>query len=271
MEISTTSFRLIALSAIMLTISSATFAQRGRDRHYHSGYYAVRPHVSVGIGYRPYYGYRPAVRPHVYYRPAYRLPYRYLHYGPAFGFRINVLPFGYSGFFIGADPYYYYNGIYYRPYNSGGYTVVKPPLGANVKHLPTGAKATVIDGQKYFELGGTFYQERISADNKVTYEVVGTEGVLNTTNADADDEETTETPAPAEPSAKANTAPAPQVATNEATASTVSKLPEGCKPVTINDQKFYVSPDGTYYQEVVDGNNVTSYKIAGSSSAEPQQ
>ena len=91
-----------------------------------------------------------------------------------------MLPFGYDPFFIGNNPFYYYQGIYYRPYSSGGYEIVAPPLGATVKHLPAGAKATVINGQKYYELGGTFYQEEITGKDKLEYVVVGTNGVINT-------------------------------------------------------------------------------------------
>lgn len=251
---------------VALLLSTLIFAQSSRSRHSRNyGYYSPRPRVSIGIGVGPYYNYRPVARPRIYYRPAYRLPYRYNHYGPAFGIRINVLPFGYSRFYIGSDPFYYYDGIYYRPYKSGGYVVTQPPLGAMVKHLPAGAKTTVIDGQKYFELGGTFYQERVTANNKLRYEVVGTDGVLNTTNADVDEDD--EAPAPPAGVQPGNdNANAPALKNNSETAplkgSMVSQLPDGCTSVNINDQKYFVSPTGTYYQPVTEG-NTTSYKVAG--------
>lgn len=251
--------RSLAMLSVSLLLSTLLFAQSSRGRNYRGrAYYPPRTHVSIGSGYNPYYNYRPVTRPRIYYRPAYRLPYRYSHYGPAFGVRINVLPFGYSRFFIGNDPFYYYDGIYYRPYKSGGYQVAQPPLGAIVKKLPSGAKTTVIDGQKYYELGGTFYQERVTSNNKLRYEVVGTDGVLNTTNADADDEE--ETPVQAPPT----TAQAQPNSNGAAPANgaVVSQLPTGCTAVNINQQKFYVSPEGVYYQEINTG-NTTSYKVAG--------
>jgi len=256
--------RSLAMLGASLLLSTLIFAQSNRGRNYKNrGYYTPRTHVSIGFGYNPYYNYRPVARPRIYYRPAYRLPYRYSHYGPAFGIHISVLPFGYSRFFIGNDPFYYYDGIYYRPYKTGGYVVAQPPLGAIVKHLPSGAKTTVIDGQKYYELGGTFYQERVTANNKLRYEVVGTDGVLNTTNADADDED--DTPVQAPPAA----APV-QPNNNNSNSSTgpvngvvVSQLPEGCTAVNINQQKYYVSPEGVYYQQIIEG-NTTSYKVAGS-------
>jgi hypothetical protein len=204
-------------------------------------------------------------RPRVYYRPAYRLPYRYNHYGPAFGISIGVLPFGYSQFFIGNNPFYYYDGIYYRPGNSGGYVVTQPPLGAMVKKLPSGAKVTVIDGQKYYVLGGTFYQEKITENNKLRYEVVGTDGVLNTDNADVQDEDEVAVQPAMPPAAGHSNTAAP------ADGSMVSQLPPGCTSLVLNQQKYYVSPSGVYYQEMTDANNTISYKVAGAASTSAVQ
>ncbi|MEP7143118.1 MAG: DUF6515 family protein [Ferruginibacter sp.] len=257
MKISTNAFRLMAALCFMLILSSGVDAQNNRSRR-HGNYYGSRPRVSVGIGINPHYDYRPALRPRIYYHPPYRLPYRYGHFGPAFGLRIGILPFGYSQFFIGGDPYYYNDGIYYRPYSSGGYTVTAPPLGAMVKHLPSGTKVSVIDGQKYYVIGGTFYQERTSSNNKVRYEVVGTDGVLNTTNADADedDNDTTQAPPPAQGN---NNSPAPVEGT------IVNQLPAGSTAIIISQQKYYLSPAGVYYEEMMDANNKVSYKVAGTS------
>jgi Family of unknown function (DUF6515) len=257
MKTSKNAFRLFAVLGFMLILSPGIYAQNGRN-HRHGNYYGSRPHVYIGIGINPYYNYRPVARPRIYYHPPYRLPYHYPHYGPAFGLRLSILPFGYSQFFIGGNPYYYYDGIYYRSYPGGGYTVTPPPLGAMVKHLPSGAKVAVIDGQKYYVLGGTFYQERMTANNKVRYEVVGTDGVLNTTNADAEDDDNDAAQAPAQGN---NNAPAP------AEGSIVNQLPPGSTAVIISQQKYYLSPAGTYYEEVIDGNNKVSYKVAGTTAS----
>lgn len=258
MKTSKYAFSLIAAMGITLILADEIYAQnnRGRndwDRRY-GNYHAPRPRVSIGIGYNPYLSFRPVSKPRIYYRPAYRLPYRYVHYGPAFGIRVSVLPLGYSRFYIGNDPFYYHQGIYYRPYKTGGYTVTQPPLGAIVKQLPSGAKVTVIDGQKYYELGGAFYQERITANNKLRYEVVGTDGVLNTTNADDDDDVLPPGPQ------SSNTNPVPL------NGSVVTQLPAGCSAIFINQQKYYISTSGIYYQEVTEGNSI-SYKVAGSAAA----
>ncbi len=245
-------FRLILMLAIMLSFSSVVSAQRGRhynnnyDRHYgynnHNAYHYSPVRITTPYYYsRPNYYYRPVYRPH-YYRPVYRLPH-FIHYGPAFGFHISILPFGYSTIYLGRSPYYYNEGVYYRPYANGGYEVTAPPLGAEVSRLPAGAKITVIDGEKYYEVGGTFYQEEVSSDNRLKYKVVGTDGVLNTgSNAQA------------APSVNNNVAPV--------TGSRVDQLPEGSKVVLINNQKYYLSADGVYYQEVIEGNSV-KYEVTG--------
>jgi hypothetical protein len=133
----------------------------------------------------------------------YQQGYFYRPYGsvyqivpPPFGITISTLPFGYMSFFMGPNPYYYFNGIFYRPY-SNQYQVVAPPLGAVVNKLPSGSKVKVIDGQKYYEQNGTFYKEEIDANNKLSYRVVGTDGVLNTnpdnTNPNNKEENPTDT------------------------------------------------------------------------------
>ena len=92
---------------------------------------------------------------------------------------------------MGPNPYYYFNGIFYRPH-ANQYQVVAPPLGAVVNKLPSGAKVRVIDGQKYYEQNGTFYKEEVDQNNRLSYKVVGTDGVLNT-NPDNKEENTTDT------------------------------------------------------------------------------
>jgi hypothetical protein len=223
----------------------------------------IGPNNYRPVGYRPNYGYYN----HGYYG---RVRFPFIHYGPSFGFRCSILPFGFYGFYIGGYPYYYYEGIYYRPYQNGGYEVIAPPLGARVTRLPRGARVRIIDGQKYYELGGTFYQEEISADNEIWYVVVGTDGVLNTgNNQEAAPESTTppanqNQPAPVPPAVQDNTdnLPVPAPGTK------LTELPAGSKAVVINQQKFYESPDGVYYQEVIEGDHV-SYQVVGNATDKP--
>lgn len=245
-----------------LLLSFASFAQRGRghDNHYNQGYSYnnQRSHISVNVGprynyrpsyrpvyrpsyrpsYRPYYNYPQAYRPN--YRTVYRNPYAYVHYGPVFGFRLNVLPFGYNRIYVGSNPYYYNDGVYYRNYNNGGYEVVAPPLNATVSKLPSNATVTVIDGQKYYQVGGTFYQEEFTDNNMPSYRVVGTDGVINTENANADEDLNAYDPA----------MPIP------ALGSRYDQLPADSKVQVINQQKYFVSTGGVYYKEVIEGDKI---------------
>jgi hypothetical protein len=49
-----------------------------------------------------------------------------------------------------------------------------------VNKLPQGSKVRVINGEKYYEMNGTYYQEQLDEKNRLSYRVVGTDGVLNT-------------------------------------------------------------------------------------------
>ena len=257
MKRSISNTRLVIILALLLSFSSVVNAQRGHhfntynnyNRHYgynyNNNYHYSQVRITTPYHYRTNYFYRPVYR-QPYYRPVYRLPH-YIHYGPAFGIHLGILPFGYSTIYVGRSPYYYNDGIYYRPYSNGGYEVTAPPLGAEVSRLPNGAKTTVIDGEKYYELGGTFYQEEISSGNKVRYKVVGTDGVLNTNKDDKDGPVVNN-------DYNSNTAPA--------IGSRVDQLPQGSKVMVINQQKYYLSPDGVYYQEVIEGNSVR-YEVTG--------
>jgi hypothetical protein len=158
---------------------------------------------------------------------------------PHFGYRIGFLPYGYYPFYFGTDLYYYYGGVFYRPYDGGGYEVAIPPVGAVVPGMPRGAKSIVIDGQQYYEFNGVYYQPSTDDKGKVIYIIAGKDGVLNT-NGDDD-----------------NNAPAPQVG------DVVNQLPENCRKVSLNGKRYYVSPDGIYYEDFTDKqHNVKAYRIA---------
>ena len=233
-----------------------------------SRFSSPRNYVSITNNYRGYnsnrfnYGLSYNYYPSYQYRSIYQSPYVYAHFGPAFGFRINVLPFGYNPFYIGNNPFYYYQGIYYRPYIDGGYEVTAPPLGAIVKHLPDRVKVTIINGQKYFELGGTFYEGEISAKNKLQYRVIGINGVINTSdlvedrNNDTSDVKVT------------GNDYAPSVnATNDIKINQdgqkIDQLPANSKVVIINKQKLYLTPNGIYYKEIIDADNKLTYECVG--------
>lgn len=225
----------------------------GYNRAYNSYRPVYSPNYSYGYGYGQRYNYYPSYH----YRPVYRSPYGYSHFGPSFGFRLSILPIGYSPFYLGINPYYYYQGVYYRPYTNGGYEVIAPPLGATIKHLPSGAKATVINRQKYYELGGTFYQEQIDAKNKLSYVVVGTDGVINTVDQDQQQDV---------PDATPNVVPDQALPQQGAL---LNQLPANSKVVVIKQQKYYLAPSGIYYKEIIDANNNISYELAGGDDNSP--
>jgi len=169
----------------------------------------------------------------------YRSGYGYYGY-PQLGFYYGFLPFGYYPFYWGDDLYYYYGGVFYSPYDGGGYQVTTPPIGAAVPSLPDGAKSIVIDGHQYFEMNGIYFKAVVNDQGKKVYVVAGRDGVLNT-----DDSNVTPTESAA-----------PQVG------DIVNELPDNCRKVTLNGKKYFVSPNGIYYQPYVDDNGNNGYRIA---------
>ncbi|MES2113436.1 MAG: DUF6515 family protein [Bacteroidota bacterium] len=164
------------------------------------------------------------------------------YYGyPHLGFYIGVLPFGYYPFYWGSSLYYYYGGVFYSPYDNGGYQVTEPPVGAGVPDLPEGAQPIKIDGVQYYELDGVYYKETTDDQGKKVYVVAGKDGVLNTNDSVTD------------PNAAVV---APQVG------DVVNQLPDDCRKVTLNGKKYFVSPNDIYYEKVTGPDGNTAYKIA---------
>lgn len=156
-------------------------------------------------------------------------------YYPWLGLGYGFLPFGYYPFWWG-DAYYYYSGGLFYQYQNDQYTVVEPPVGAEVKSLPAKAQSIVIDGQQYYEMNGVYYQPITKDDGTVVYQVAGKDGELNT-------------------GASGAAAVTPKVG------DIVQTLPPDCKKVKLNGNTLYVSDDGIYYQETTDGNGNKAYKI----------
>ena len=69
---------------------------------------------------------RPFLEPKHIPAPSYRYGDHY------FGHRLRTLPRGYVTMRVGGLDYYYYDGIYYRPYLLGGYYVCRPPRGTTI-------------------------------------------------------------------------------------------------------------------------------------------
>lgn len=231
--------RSFSIAAIALLIAQEMQAQRyhGRYRYYGYGPYRgqrvvhiagprfIIPYGGISFHYSNGYFYRP-------YGGYFRVV------APPIGININILPRGYRRVFVGNDPYYYYGGTYYRPGSRPDeYQVVDAPLGASVPELPNGAKVVVINDQKYYELDGTYYKEEIRDNDEIWYTVVGKDGKINT-----DEEYTDDGPIIGD---------------------IVDKLPADCRTVTLNGNKYYVSPDDVYYEETAGPNNTIRYKVVG--------
>jgi hypothetical protein len=161
------------------------------------------------------------------------------YYYPRIGFTCGVLSYGYYPFFWADKQYYYSDGLFYE-YENEQYTVVEPPVGAEVTALPSDAQSIVINGQQYYESQGVYYQPYTKDDGTQVYIVAGKDGELTTSTAVQDD-----TPA------------APKIG------DVVNQLPSDCRKININGQKLYVSPDGVYYQQQVDATGVINFKIVG--------
>jgi hypothetical protein len=192
------------------------------------GFSAVRS----GRGYFAGVGYHGGA----FYRPGFG------YYGyPHIGFYLGYLPFGYYPFYWGSSLYYYYGGIFYQPYDNGGYQVTTPPIGAAVPTLPEGARPIKIDGVQYYESDGVYYKLGTDDKGKVIYIVAGRDGVLNTGDEATDPNASVALPKVGD---------------------IVNQLPDDCRKVILNGKRYYVSPDGIYYEKVTDPNGNTAYRIA---------
>jgi hypothetical protein len=207
------------------------------------GYIGAGGRASVGAGGRGFYG--PSYwRNNNYYH--YHHGYYGTYYAPRLGFSIGFLPYGYYPFYYGDAEFYYSSGLFYQ-YDNNEYTVVEPPVGAEINTLPSNAQSIVINGEQYYEANGVYYQPITKDDGSVTYQVQGKDGELNTNNPNGGDQQQ-----------------APQVG------DVVESLPPDCRKISLNGEKYYVSTDGYYYQDARDANNNKVYKIVGTPEDAPQ-
>jgi len=79
-----------------------------------------------------------------------------------------VLPPRYVPVYVGGNPFYYNEGVYYRP-SAGGYEVVSAPYGAIVYQLPPGSQTLNRGGE-------TYYRYRDTAGNEVYYQKIMYQG-----------------------------------------------------------------------------------------------
>jgi hypothetical protein len=159
------------------------------------------------------------------------------YYTPQLGFSINTLPYGYYPFYYGTDQYYYSDGLYYTQQDDN-YTVVEPPIGAVINKLPAKAQSITINGTQYYELNGVYYQPVTKDDGTLVYQIAGKDGELNTADETAIAPEDL-----------------PQVG------DLVDHLPEGFRILKLNNQRYYVSQEGYYFQDAVDTDGERVFKI----------
>lgn len=235
--------RLLILGALIAFISTFSAGSAEAQRRVSVGghFYGGGGRVAIGGHFgRPAYVYRPPVR--YYHRPFVRAYYPYYY---PLGFHVNVLPYGFVRLGTAWGPYFYYDGTFYRSTEDKEYEVAEPPVGADVPTLPKGAREVTIDGNTYYEYNGTYYQEVIK-QNQRRYAIVGKNGQLN---IGGDEQQAAPENAPADEGI-------------------VPELPQGSRKVEINGQTLYVSPDGMYYEEERDGDNITGYRIVGKETAD---
>ena len=250
---------LLALPALFMQ-QKADAQYRRYDGYYRHGYFpriGERVYLSRPSYVIPYGGYRYHYLNGIFYRP-YGSYFQVI--APPLGIHIGVLPYGYSRIWLGSDPYYYYNGTFYRHWDDASYEVVAPPVGAEVAELPEGARPVVIDNRKFYEYNGTYYKESVKDNGEIWYTVTGKNGDL---------EQHPETAQPydqQQPVQPQQQEPAPPVQSRPKPGMEVSSLPEGSRTVIINNQKYFVGPDDTYYQELIE-NNELFYRVVG----KPQQ
>lgn len=207
------------------------------------GYIGAGGRASVGAGGRGFYG--PSYwRTRGYYH--YHHGYFGTYYAPRLGFSIGYLPYGYYPFSYGDAEFYYSGGLFYQ-YENNEYTVVEPPVGAEINSLPSNAQSIVINGEQYYESNGVYYEPITKDDGSITYQVAGKDGELNTNNPNGDGQQV------------------PQVG------DIVEQLPPDCRKISLNGEKYYVSADGYYYQDARDANNNKVYKIVGTPEDAPQE
>ncbi len=181
-------------------------------------------------------GYLPG---HAYYH--YNRGYYGSYYGPRLGFSVGYLPYGYYPFYYGDYQYFYSGGLFYQ-YDNDQYTVVEPPVGAEIQTLPSNAQSIVINGQQYYEVNGVYYEPITKDDGTLSYQVAGKDGELNTDGGDQNVD---------------NGPPPMQIG------DIVTQLPPNCRKININGEKLYLSEDGVYYKAQLDQDNNKVYKIVG--------
>jgi hypothetical protein len=142
---------------------------RTREVNRYGNYNYGRPNYNRPNYSRPNYSRRPAGFAN--YHPVYNAhnpSWRYnSFYFPRRNTYVSSFPYGYTTISFGGLGYRYYNGIYYRPYQSS-FIVCAPPVGLFINVLPFGYRRIYVNDYPYYYYNGTYYNQ--TQDNN--YEVV---------------------------------------------------------------------------------------------------
>lgn len=82
--------------------------------------------------------------------------YNHNRYYPAHGHYVGALPYGYHTAYHHRDPYYFWQGVWYRPYGAY-FTVIAPPIGLVVPILPPYYTTLWVGGIPYYYANETYY------------------------------------------------------------------------------------------------------------------
>jgi len=93
-----------------------------------------------------------------YHSPHWVYDNRYHHgrYYPAYGYAVPVLPNGYLALTFGGRRLFYQGGVWFG-FGTGGYVVVRAPLGAVVPVLPPDYDMVLAGGVPYYYANETYY------------------------------------------------------------------------------------------------------------------
>jgi hypothetical protein len=147
------------LVGLLSMVTSVVYADRDdRDRNNYKGRgdsYEQRNYQSSPKSYQggtPYY--KNTQPPHKGYQLDNR--YHHNHYYPPAGYGITKLPPKHYNVYYKNSRYYYYGGVWYRPYG-GSYVVIAPPVGVYVPVLPAYYTTIWFGGVPYYYANNVYY------------------------------------------------------------------------------------------------------------------
>jgi len=106
--------------------------------------------------------------------------YNHNHYYPPRGYSVGALPRGYVTVNYRGGPFFYHQGVFYRPAAYGHFVVVRPAIGLFVPVLPPFYTTVWFGGFPYYYADNVYYRWRTDHQG---YEVVDPPGGATATTA----------------------------------------------------------------------------------------